>query len=203
MEHFWEAEVSNAHDCRRPMLLGFAALVACWLCAAPALAHQGPPFAIAVDRPLAGYLVSVWADPDIGDAQFFVILETPEGGLPKDVPSVSLTVTPVDGRLAPVASRAEQLTLANQLEFEAKPYFDKQDMWNVAVQITPPGGATAELSLEVESTPPGYGAWDLVIYSFPFALLGAMWAIGMLRRRRAAKGLEPHQPESNKERTDV
>jgi hypothetical protein len=41
----------------------------------------------------------------------------------------------------------------------------------------------AELTAQVESTPPGYGLWDLAIYLFPFVLLGAMWAIAMARRR--------------------
>jgi hypothetical protein len=93
-------------------------------------------------------------------------------------------VEPVSGRLDRAVYVAKQQTLRNQLQFEAKPYFDQRDMWTVGFQLTTPGGESQELTTEVESTPPGYGLWDLAIYLFPFVLLGGMWVIAMGRRRR-------------------
>ena len=152
---------------------------------AAAFAHQGPPFPILVDQPAAGYLVSVWADPDIGDAQFFIIVETPDGDPPAEAPHVSTWAEPVSGRLQRVRYETTQQTLRNQVQFEANPYFDQRDTWTVGFRLTAPGGQSGELTTEIESTPPGYGQWDLAIYLFPFLLLAVLWIAAVVRRRRA------------------
>lgn len=149
-----------------------------------AFAHQGPPFPILMDQPLAGYVVSVWADPDIGDAQFYIIVEAPEGGRPADVPQVEMWVEPIDGRLDRVSYETTRQPVRNQVEFAARPYFDQRDQWTVGFQVTAPGGETQELTTEVESTPPGYGPVDFVIYLFPFVFLGGFWMVAMVRRNR-------------------
>ncbi|MCO6455326.1 MAG: hypothetical protein J5I93_08495 [Pirellulaceae bacterium] len=151
-----------------------------------AAAHEGPPFPIVVDQTLGEYTVSVWADPDIGTAQFFVILESPAKDFADRVPRVALWVEPVSGRLPRVTCPAEQQAMRNRLQFEARPVFDQRDQWRVGVQLTASGGETQELTMQVESTPPGYGAWDLAIYLFPFVLLGGLWAVAMLRRSAVA-----------------
>lgn len=159
-------------------------LLSCFVGTNPAAAHEGPPFPILMDEQAAGCVVSVWADPDIGEAQFFVIIESPPGGPPKTVPRVSVWVEPVSGRLKRVEYNAKQRSLRNQVQFEALPHFDQRDRWRVGIQIVAPGGESQELITEVESTPPGYGLWDLAIYLFPFLLLGAMWIIAISRRQR-------------------
>ncbi len=151
--------------------------------ASEAAAHEGPPFPLVVDQRVAGYKVDVWADPDIGDAQFFVIIEDEDGGMPSTVPEVSFWTQPVSERLPKASYEASQQDLRNRLQFEVRPYFDRRDMWTVGVQLTTPSGHEEELTLEVESTPPGYGAWDLLIYLFPFALLSAFWMFAIIRRR--------------------
>lgn len=158
-------------------------------------AHEGPPFPLLMDQEAAGYVVSIWADPDIGDARFFIIIESPSGGQSPEEPQVSMWVEPVDGRLDRVTYEANRQTLRNQMQLQAEPFFDQRDMWNVGFRITSPIGETHELTTQVESTPPGYGPWDLVIYLFPFALLGGMWIVALVRRRRtqriATNGLSP------------
>ena len=149
-----------------------------------AVAHEGPPFPILMDKPLAGYTVSVWADPDIGEAAFFIIIESPDGGVPDEIPQVSIWTEPKSGRLERATYQAERQELKNQTQFKADPYFDQRDQWTVGFRVTPPGGETRELTTEVESTPPGYGAWDFVIYLFPFVFLGGFWAFALVRRRR-------------------
>ena len=37
-------------------------------------AHEGPPFPLFVDQKVDRYIVSVWTDPDVGTALFFVIV---------------------------------------------------------------------------------------------------------------------------------
>lgn len=150
----------------------------------PAFAHEGPPFPILMDKPIAGYVVSVWADPDIGDAQFYIIVEAPGGGMPAATPRVTMWIEPTNGRLDRATYETIEKPLRNQLEFFARPYFDQQDDWTVGIQVTPPGGQTEELTTEVESTPPGYGRWDFAIYLFPFVFLGGFWVLALVRRNR-------------------
>ena len=149
-----------------------------------ASAHEGPPFPILMDKHAAGHVVEVWADPDIGEARFFIIIESPSGGPPHESPVVSMWVEPVSGRLDRTTCEAEQQTLRNRVQFAATPYFDQQDWWRVGFRITNPGGETEELTTEIESTPPGFGLWDFAIYLFPFLLLGGMWVLAMVRRSR-------------------
>jgi len=155
---------------------------------APASAHEGPPFPILMDKPAGPYVVSVWADPDIGEAQFYVVVETPDGGPPARAPKVSMWTQPAGGRLGRVDYPMQRRALRNQVQFEAEPYFDRQDFWTVGFEVVDANRRRAELTAQVESTPPGYGLWDLAIYLFPFVLLGAMWAVAMARRRRMMHG---------------
>ena len=160
--------------------------------ASPCCAHEGPPFPIVMDRPVADYLVSVWADPDIGESRFFVVIEQAGGnGPPPVTPSVSLWVEPIDGRLDRVTYDATQQDLRNQLQFFASPYFDQRDRWRVGVQLAVAGRPTEEVTAQVESTPPGWGAWDLAIYLFPFLLFGGLWVVASVRHRRTTAQQEP------------
>lgn len=170
----------SCHAVRKGLWVAFA------LCCAPVFAHEGPPFPLLMDESLSGYKVSVWADPDIGEARFFVIVESSEGGPPHEPPRVSLWTRPVSGRLQRQAYAAEQRSQRNHLQFEAHPHFDRRDVWTVGVQVARPGSEPQELTVEVESTPPGFGRWDLAIYLFPFLLLGGLWVVAMVRRRRSA-----------------
>ena len=175
--------VRAASEARRSTTLG---LVAAVMGASTAAAHEGPPFPILMDQRTQDYVVSVWADPDIGEAVFYVVVESPEGGSPVSPPkAVSLWAEPTSGRLQRMTYEATPQTLRNQLQFEARPHFDQRDMWTVGVCLVGPGGRREELTTEIESTPPGYGPWDLAIYLFPFLLLGGLWAAAMIRRYRA------------------
>lgn len=166
-------------------------------------AHEGPPFPILMDEPLAGYAVSVWADPDIGEAQFFIIVESPEGGMPAETPEVAMWIEPVDGRLDRVSCETTKQSLRNQMQFEAAPYFDQRDMWTVGFRLTAPDGETGEVTTEVESTPPGYGPWDLAIYLFPFLLLGGAWVFAMVRRIRLIRAHHARQNDADSSSGEV
>jgi hypothetical protein len=147
-----------------------------------AWAHEGPPFPILMDQPTKNHLLSVWADPDIGDATFYLIVETPDGETPSQVPDVALWVEPVSGRLERVTYPAKRQAIKGRLQFEVKPYFDQRDLWTVGVRLVGLDRQPEELEVQVESTPPGYGPWDLAIYLFPFLLLGGLWVVAIVRR---------------------
>ena len=59
-------------------LLGLCLLGLCLLGLLPAgraAAHEGPPYPVLVDQRVGPRLVSLWGDPDIGTATFFVVIE--------------------------------------------------------------------------------------------------------------------------------
>lgn len=146
-------------------------------------AHEGPPYPLFVDRKVDPYVVSVWTDPDVGDALFFVIVNAPE--IPPDL-SVTVGVQPVSGRLAETFYQAERENLQGQVQYRAQVQFDAQEFWRVRVRLGSAQG-NAETVENVEATPPGYGRWDLLIYLLPFLAIGMLWAIAMVRKIKRAR----------------
>ncbi len=150
-------------------------------------AHEGPPFPIVQDYRLGDYNISVWADPDIGDATFYIQVESPERKQPTTLPSVSVWTEPVSGRLERVTYAATKDDGSGPVQFTAHPHFDQRDMWNIGIQLTTAQGESSEWTTEIESTPPGFlGIWDIALYAFPFLLLGVLWMVAMIRGRRAS-----------------
>lgn len=150
-------------------------------------AHEGPPFPLFVDQKVAPYVVSVWTDPDVGEALFFVIV-SPEPGaqLPADL-RAQVGVQPVSGRLPEAVYTGERENLQEQVQYRAVVHFDAQELWRVRVRLESAQG-NAETTATVEATPPGYGRWDLLIYLLPFLGIGVLWAIAMVRKLRRRTG---------------
>jgi len=149
-----------------------------------ASAHEGPPFAIVVDQKADRYVVSIWSDPDVGEALFFVILNAPEP--PADL-RVQIGVQPVSGRLPEAFYAAERENVQGQIQYRAQVHFDAQELWRVRVRLESAQG-NAETFATVEATPPGYGRWDLLVYLLPFVAIGVLWAVAMLRRIKRRTG---------------
>ena len=149
-----------------------------------ASAHEGPPFPLFVDQKADRYVVSVWTDPDVGTALFFVILNAPEP--PADL-RVQIGVQPVSGRLPEAFFPAERENVQGQVEYRAQVHFDAQEMWRVRVRLESAQG-NGETFATVEATPPGYGRWDLLVYLLPFLAIGVLWAIAMLRKIKRRTG---------------
>ena len=148
-------------------------------------AHEGPPFPLFVDKKVDRYVVSVWTDPDVGTALFFVIVNGQE--LPKDL-HVQIGVQPVSGRLAEVFYPAERENVQGRVQFKSQVQFDAQEFWRVRVQLQSAQSGNAETVATVEATPPGYGRWDLLIYLVPFLAVGLLWAIAMIRKAKQRSG---------------
>ena len=153
-----------------------------WLIFPPsANAHEGPPFPLFVDQKIDRYVVSVWTDPDVGEALFFVIINTTE--LPPDL-RVQIGVQPVSGRLPEAFYACERENLRDQVQYRTQVNFDAQELWRVRVRLESAQG-NAETVATVEATPPGYGRWDLLLYLLPFLAIGILWAIALVRRIKA------------------
>ena len=149
-----------------------------------ASAHEGPPFPLFVDQKADRYTVSVWTDPDVGTALFFVILTAPEP--PPDL-RVQIGVQPVSGRLPEAFYPAQREDVQGHVQYRALVNFDAQELWRVRVKLESAQG-NGETTATVEATPPGYGRWDLLVYLLPFLAVGALWAIAMLRRIKSRTG---------------
>ena len=114
--------------------------------AAPALAHEGPPFPILVDQRVGPYVASVWTDPDIGTGTFFVILEPPEG---KELPggtAVRIAVEPLDKHVEETLYKAEPQAVRARVDAVLgvlAPLSAVIDDWHVA-SLDSPRGATAQ-----------------------------------------------------------
>ena len=147
-------------------------------------AHEGPPFPLFVDQKADPYVVSVWTDPDVGTALFFVILNAPEP--PADL-RVQIGVQPVSGRLPEAFYAAERENVQGRVQYRALVNFDAQELWRVRVRLESAQG-NGETTATVEATPPGYGRWDLLLYLLPFLAVGALWAVAMLRRMKSRTG---------------
>lgn len=145
-----------------------------------ASAHEGPPFPLFVDQKVDRYLVSVWTDPDVGTALFFVILSAEQAAeLPGDL-RVEIGVQPVSGRLAEIFYSAERENLQGQIQYRAEAYLDAQELWRIRIRLKSAQGDVETLAT-VEATPPGYGRWDLLLYLLPFVAVGALWVLAMVR----------------------
>lgn len=159
-------------------------LIVLLLLAAPTSAHEGPPFPLFVDQKVDRYTISLWTDPDVGTALFYVIVNGPEA--PADL-QVQLGVQPVSNRLPEAFYPAVRENLRGQIQYRADVHFDAQEIWRVRVQLKSAQG-TGETVTTVEATPPGYGRWDLLVYFLPFLAVGVLWAIAMVRKLRRRTG---------------
>jgi hypothetical protein len=145
-------------------------------------AHDGPPYPVIVDKNVGPSLLSVWADPDVGTGTFFITLEPVAGGsLPSDV-KVDIAVQPVSGRLEEARYTALRDPSNRRTQFKGEVPFDSQERWRVRVLLESSQGS-GEATTEVDVTPPGFGRWDLVIYFFPFLLIGFLWLRAFFRKR--------------------
>jgi hypothetical protein len=145
-------------------------------------AHQGPPYPIVVDKQAGPFVLSVWADPDVGTGTFFITLDPPLDEAAANALSVEIVVQPVSGRLPEAHHRAQPQALRDHTQFMAEVPFDAQEWWHVRIIVTGAAG-TGEATTDVEVTPPGFGAWDILLYLFPFAAVGFLWIRAVFARR--------------------
>jgi hypothetical protein len=153
------------------------------LCARPVFAHNGPPFPIISDQTVGPCVISLWTHPDVGTGTFFVLVSAQPGkSIPKDL-TFQIGVAPVSGRLAEVVYPMWVESNRGQLEYKNEVQFDRDEMWKVRLILTSADG-NGEAIAQVEATPPGYGRWDLLLFSLPFLAVGFLWFKMMAKRRK-------------------
>jgi hypothetical protein len=150
--------------------------------------HAGPPFPILEDQLLGSYSVSVWVDPDIGIGTFYVVLQAAGDAGFADVSSVQIGIAPTSGRLPEKMYAATPMRVREGARYFAQASFDRQDMWQVRVDIDGRGGRGG-LRMEVETTPDGtIGPIGLLIYALPFVAVAVLWLKALLRQRSNQQG---------------
>jgi hypothetical protein len=159
-------------------------LVMLWLnFAAPASAHNGPPFPIIENRKVGPCIVALWTHPDVGTGAFYVFVEpSPGGAIPDDL-KIEIGVQPVSGRLPERFYKVERVSSRGQAQYNAMADFDRQELWRVRLVLQSSQGG-GEATAQVEVTPPGFGRWDLLFYLLPFLLVAFLWFRGISRARR-------------------
>jgi hypothetical protein len=157
-----------------------AVLACAALFAAPASAHDGPPYPILVDEPLAGSTVSIWADPDVGTGTFFFYFDRPLGC------ELRIGARPSDGRLEEAFVLAAAAREGEPFDLVGEVRFDAQGPWSMRF-LAGPEGAEGELSVEVDVTPPGLGTIDLLWYASPFLTIAFLWVKVAVKRRQLAR----------------
>jgi hypothetical protein len=164
-------------------LVLFAAL---FVASSPLGAHNGPPFPIISDKRVGPVVVSLWTHPDVGTGLFYVIVEPPAGGtIPPDL-KIEIGVRPVTGRLAEAMYPMKLENLRGQVVYRTDAQFDQQELWHVRMTVKSSAG-DGEAAADVEVTPPGYGRWDLLLFSLPFLGVGFLWFRVMMRKRQYRK----------------
>jgi len=156
-----------------------------WLLAAPASAHDGPPYALLVDHPLGERKLEVWVDPDIGTGRYWVVF-TPavEGGPLTPPDEVTVFVAPKNGASPEVSGTGQRLD-ADAMEFLAQVPFNDGGWWTSRILVRD-GERVQEVDVDVEATPAGTGLLGLLIYLFPFVAFGLIFLKLALKRRRLA-----------------
>lgn len=159
-------------------------LLLCWLPLASA--HLGPPTPILVDHTIGPYRVSVWAHPEVGTGTFFIRLEPPpDGDMASDV-TVQVGIQPLSARLAEARYPARRQEVDGRVQYEVDVPFDAQELWRVRLIVQGADGG-GETMVNLETTPPGFGRWDVLLYLFPFLAVGFLGLQVMLYRRKRSQ----------------
>lgn len=148
-----------------------------------ASAHTGPPVSLLVDHRIGPYLISVWADPEVGTGTFFIRLEPLSDGAIPDDTGVQVGVQPVSGRLAEARYSARRQDVGRYAQYQAEVPLDAQELWRVHIIVQSSGGS-GETTVVVETIPPGLGRWDVLLYLFPFLMVGFLGLQLVLYRRK-------------------
>lgn len=169
-----EGQPRRRNDGKRRLGITASALVSVFVLSARASAHEGPPYPLFVDKKAGPYLLSVWADPDVGTGTFFIAAEPAQGGALGDDLQVSVCVRPASGRAGEDCYEAERDGVRDRAQYKIGVPFDRQEVWHTRVILRSSRGA-GEADADVEATPPGLGRWDILLYFFPFAAVGFLW----------------------------
>jgi hypothetical protein len=97
--------------------------------------------------------------------------------------TVQVGVQPASGRLPEVRYPAWRQEVRGQVLYRAEVPFDAQELWRVRIIVDSALGS-GEATVQVETTPPGLGPWDVLLYVWPFLAVGFLGLQVVLYRRK-------------------
>ena len=149
----------------------------------------GVPIRILAEQHVGPYVASVWARREVGMANVYVVLESPEGSTFVPPTSVRVAVAPVSGRLAEQVVNAHEESVRSGARYVSDVMFDRAERWNVRVLIdapTPAGGG--QLVAQIDAVPDAmHGGFGLALSSLPFVLMAAVWWRAAALRRAPSR----------------
>lgn len=152
----------------------------------PAGAHEGQPYPILRQVEAGPYRIDLWADPDFGEGEFWVVAQ---GSSDPAALEVRLSAEPERGRREPLVGLANWQPTRNRPEsprYVALLPLDRDGWWQMQIDIDgPPGHGHAEARFEVISLGPSRR--EALSYLIPFALI-LLLAVGHQLRRRPDPG---------------
>lgn len=168
--------------------------LAATLLAAPVSAHDGPPYPILVDEELGEWTLSVWTDPDVGTGTFYYYVAAPEGRSTDEL-RIRAVSFPADGTSPEVEGESEPAESGEPFQQVGTLEFHHRGTWPTRFVVTADGddGVLGELAYDLEVTPPGLGAIDILWFALPFLLIGGLW-LRVLLAQRAYDRAHPETP---------
>lgn len=161
------------------------------LVAQPAGAHSGPPYPVVSNQITGAYRLSLWTDPDATDdgtpgGQFWVVIDSGRADALPPATRARVAVRPLDREQSWVEATAVPVDGEVSRQYVAL-RMDHEGPFEVHVVVDGPWGP-ATLDTKADATydlrPP---LPLLAVYLLPFLALGFLWALRLVRRRRARK----------------
>jgi hypothetical protein len=141
-----------------------------------------------IDHLIGPYVVSVWGDPEVGTGRFFIRLEPPPGGKIASDVMVYVGLQPLNNRRAEVRYATQRQDVGGQVQYQVEVPFETQERWRVRILVQSADGS-GEATVDVETTLPGLGHWDVLLSLFPFLAVGLLWLpVVLYGRKRLQKG---------------
>lgn len=149
----------------------------------------GVPVAVVVDRPAAGYLASIWADPVVGTSTVYAVLRSADGSAFRAPTRVRIGIAPVAGDEPEVVLPTHDEPAHAGRTYMANMTLSRPERWKIRVLIDA-ADAVGDVSAQVEATPPlGHGLPGLLLASVPFFVVGGLfWRRAAVRRQTVQGG---------------
>jgi hypothetical protein len=159
-----------------------------------ARAHEGPPFPIAEAQRTGPYQLVLWADPDIGVGEVYVVLESPDGRVMIPPSRVRIGVQPASGRSPEMVYELVPQRVRSGARYHGEVRLDRGELFRFRAIVEGPAGG-GEARAEVEATPDGVlGPIGALVYLVPFLAVGAVWVRAALRRRNVDRSKPASAP---------
>jgi len=134
--------------------------------------HSRPPIAILTNERLGSWIVSVWIQPQMGMANVFVHVHSPEGEQLRGSVKIQVGVWNTQA-----VSREVFYPLDCEFgdgQCKASVPFKEGESHRLNIRLLSPQG-TYELVRYLNAPSSGSAAWQVPLYLFPFLAIGVLW----------------------------